>query len=764
MLAVWFANPMMLGGLALVALPVLIHLLFRRRPVPMDWGAMRYLRLAMQRQSRRMRLEQWLLLALRCLIIAMAALAAAQPYWQPAAVGGAARPPVFHVVVMDCSLSMQAAAADGRTVFDQARDAAVTMLDRGGERDRWCLVRLDVRRPRVLVDAEVASAALVRRRLQELEPGFGAADVAETLAETLRLLRAAPRGFERRVTVFSDFQRTNWLPAATADRQRIRAVLVELGGEADVALHPVSAVTRNNLAIAGWQASRTLAFAGRTVEVTVRVRNGSERPRAGVPVRLRVGDAWQPGLSTDLPPQGTAEVTFRFRVSQPGPLPLRAELPEDVLPADNRAFAALSVQQQARVLLVDGRFGEPPRSRSAFFVRQALEPAGDSSRLSPFRVTVIPDSQLPLTDLSEFDAVFVCDVPLWTAAEAERLRQFVRGGGALIVVLGTGARAESVNRHLWQGDPPLLAGRLVGLHRPAAEPGTPSERSDGDTAGDGGGQTAHAAGAFLFGPIRWEHPVFEPLRGNEQTGLETVVVLAYWRLQPDAQSEALVRLLNDAPLLLVRQAGRGRIATLACGLDASSTSWPIWGSSFVPIMHELTAWCIAGRRQRLAYRVGETLEVVGLRTPSASDVPAAATEGALRIVPPQPDPAVPLPLPRSPDVPIRWSRTWRPGFYRIAEPSGRTVELFGVNVDVREADLADDLAGVRRVLEESRRSSPSRAAPDASPTEPPFPWPLLLATVGLLLVEQLVRWDVRYGVIGLCGLLATLAILVALWR
>ena len=66
------------GALA-VAIPILIHLLLRRRRKPVMWGAMRFLLEAMRQQRRRLRLEQFLLLAARCLIIALAAMAIARP-------------------------------------------------------------------------------------------------------------------------------------------------------------------------------------------------------------------------------------------------------------------------------------------------------------------------------------------------------------------------------------------------------------------------------------------------------------------------------------------------------------------------------------------------------------------------------------------------------------------------------------------------------------------------------------------------------------
>ena len=67
------------AGLACIAIPIIIHLLMRRRRKPVMWGAMRFLLEAYKRQRRRLLLEKWLLLLTRCLVVALAGLAIARP-------------------------------------------------------------------------------------------------------------------------------------------------------------------------------------------------------------------------------------------------------------------------------------------------------------------------------------------------------------------------------------------------------------------------------------------------------------------------------------------------------------------------------------------------------------------------------------------------------------------------------------------------------------------------------------------------------------
>ena len=79
-LAVSFVHPAILGGLALASLPIIIHLLNRRRFKRMDWAAMEFLLKAAVRNRRRVRLENLLLLLLRTLIVILLVMAVSRPF------------------------------------------------------------------------------------------------------------------------------------------------------------------------------------------------------------------------------------------------------------------------------------------------------------------------------------------------------------------------------------------------------------------------------------------------------------------------------------------------------------------------------------------------------------------------------------------------------------------------------------------------------------------------------------------------------------
>src|SRR5262249_36952249 len=122
-----FLKPIMLAGLASSAVPIIIHLLNRRKFQKVVWAAMRFLRISVEQNQRRMRIEDMILLALRCLLLILLALALARPAILSNASDVFGQSKVTGVILLDNSYSM--GVSDGtQTRFDKARKAAEQAL------------------------------------------------------------------------------------------------------------------------------------------------------------------------------------------------------------------------------------------------------------------------------------------------------------------------------------------------------------------------------------------------------------------------------------------------------------------------------------------------------------------------------------------------------------------------------------------------------------------------------------------------------------
>ena len=74
-----FLNQTLLWGIAAISVPIIIHLLNRRRFRRVPWAAMRFLRVSVEQNQRRMKIEDWILLLVRCGLVALLALLMARP-------------------------------------------------------------------------------------------------------------------------------------------------------------------------------------------------------------------------------------------------------------------------------------------------------------------------------------------------------------------------------------------------------------------------------------------------------------------------------------------------------------------------------------------------------------------------------------------------------------------------------------------------------------------------------------------------------------
>ena len=220
-LSTFLLNPAMAVGAAAASGPIIIHLLSRRRFRTVRWAAMDFLLEAQRQNRRRIRLEQWLLLALRCLAVFLIAAMIARPFLESNAasmlLGAGARTERF--ILLDDSFSMGCRSkhgeTTGQTVFARAVDAARRIargLAEKSPRDSLTLVSSsDPAQPLH------ASAALSQEHLLEIEdrlgavrPSHRAARMPEAMASLARMIDQSTSQATAVVYVVSDFQKRDW--------------------------------------------------------------------------------------------------------------------------------------------------------------------------------------------------------------------------------------------------------------------------------------------------------------------------------------------------------------------------------------------------------------------------------------------------------------------------------------------------------------------------------------------------------------------------
>lgn len=123
-----FLNPLLLFGIAGIASPIVIHLLAKKKTKRVIWAAMRFLKVVIEKNQKRLTLEDLLLLLMRCALLILLALALARPSFKQGGFGGFGDSNEAAIIALDNSASMSQ--SDGvSSKVEKAQKAAEEALD-----------------------------------------------------------------------------------------------------------------------------------------------------------------------------------------------------------------------------------------------------------------------------------------------------------------------------------------------------------------------------------------------------------------------------------------------------------------------------------------------------------------------------------------------------------------------------------------------------------------------------------------------------------
>src|SRR5215207_3945208 len=189
-----FLSPILLTGLVLASVPVIIHLLNRRRFRIVDWAPMKYLKLTIKTNRRRMRIEQFLLLAVRTLAVIVLILAVARPVLSATGLGSwlGSRGRAARVIVIDDSLSMGYRADGRRSAFDIAKDAAGELIKSVGPQDSLTILTTSAPDAPILRNVQLDDRSKATAALAGLQASDARADWPAMFRLIDQHLSAAP--------------------------------------------------------------------------------------------------------------------------------------------------------------------------------------------------------------------------------------------------------------------------------------------------------------------------------------------------------------------------------------------------------------------------------------------------------------------------------------------------------------------------------------------------------------------------------------------
>lgn len=645
-----FLLPSLLFGLLLASAPIIIHLLNRKRFIRVDWAPMRYLKLTLKTNKRRLQIEQWILLALRTLAVMLLVFAVARPVGKGTNLAGMLRLTgrASRVVVLDDSLSMGHKPAT-TTTFDRARRTAAEILRQIGPQDSVTVITSSRPDQPLVKQAQLDESALadLLGRVDRLEPVDAGSAWTSTLGAVDQHLKAAVFPMKE-VIVVTDLWEAGWTPEVSEICDRWA------GSEVTLRVFDTGAEPAGNRVLESLERIEPVVMVDTPARFNVKIRNDGAETLPAQAAAYKVDGVEQ---SIELPEIGTnatVEVPFPIIFESPGQHQISFTIPADAINADNTRHLMVDVRRAVDVELVDGNPGIEDFDGATDFVALAVT-AGNA----PWNATTYVAPEWMREPLASPDVVILANVDALTPERVKDLEQLVNAGMGLIIYPGDEVDVASYNNLLYRNGGGLLPAKLEDA-RDAEIKGLVMEPASDSPISQLARLTPEALGKIR--PKRIQGVVVSD-------DDPTVRVLARW-------SD-----VNQTPALLEKRFGEGRVLLWTVTANKGWSDWPTEGSFVLAtrlaaqsVATQVTRWenLTAGESLRYPFDKNTAPSAVDLTRPGQAE--ASVT-----------------PLDRSTTIPmLNSAETFTAGIYRVAwkSPTGEPVKReFAVSADHRDSRM-----------------------------------------------------------------------------
>lgn len=621
-----FLNPAMLFAAMAAVIPLIIHLFSRRKVKVVEFSSLRHLKAMQRRQVRRLKIRQLLLLIIRTLLILSVVLAFARPTTKGGSVGSHAG--VSAVVLFDNSASMNRYVADGR-LFDLAKRRTEELLSNFGAADQVAIIPLAESGDHA-TGTGFGSAAVAIEQLKRLGPGHRQAKMNEGLESAAELLSRAAH-LNRELYIVSDRQRQSQPDRPLPADLKVNAYLVDLPTSENV-----------NIGLTAVDFGGQLVLPGNEFTIAATVRNYGDQPSTEQIASLFLNGRRMAQSSFAVGPGSESVVRLPATVSQTGFYSGYIEIPDDMLPEDNRYYFAFHIPERFSVLVIDG---DP----AAAFVGLALAPSPEQNLF--WSVKQVSPMEIDEVNVDEYDLVVLAGMPTLSDGAIAQIKSSVKRGKGLFLMYGGKTDPSYANR-VW--------GEISGVAIDSPAP-----------------PVVTRSGYYTLKSIESNHPIFSVF-GITPDKLPDVKFYSLPAVRTDASARILMRFSGDRPALVERAYDRGKVLTF-CGPISPEYSDLVGHGFFVPFV------------SRVAEYLSSNLSSFDIRLYTDETVTrtlsiGAAATSAFDLVTPDSSSWSIQPEESGGSLVVHPEPTDQPGSYSI-QYRGREIDRFAVNVNPKEGDL-----------------------------------------------------------------------------
>lgn len=647
-----FLNPLLLLGILGASIPIIIHLINKKKAISHKFAAIDFILETNKRIYVKFKLRQLILLILRASLLVFLAMALAKPFIKGFG-GGAAEKniPTSNIIIIDDSYSMQYSDRH-ESFFVSAKTAAKKIIDTLTKDDDAAVITCSGIASQVLPELDYDKKHLLDS-IEQLQPGFTTTHIAPALDAAVEILASA-RASVKRIFLLTDLTRNGWdLGWFKSGHERLqrhvsRVHIVDMS----------EGKTLRNTAII--QVEPQLDILERHSEAHIKVTVSNFSPARVKDLLAQVfidGEKVTQGFF-NIEADSSETKEFFFTVEKGKDHSGWIEISGDNLNVDNKRHFTINKLHKLDALLIDGDPKTTIYESETFYLEKALNPGREHA--SPIKPVICSIHEVNNFPLSNFNIIFLCNVETFPSEKIRELEKFVKEGGSAIFTLGNKVDADYYNNSFGTLLPHRLhTTRTFSIDSPLSEE-----------------QPLHLKATE---PI---HPVINILSEAQMNTLSLVKFYRIFYVDPTPLGicSTILSFSDNTPALIERQVERGKTVLFTSSIDRDWTDLPV-KPFFLPLMQQLCRYISGSLTEEIQK---ETLVKHDWQFPCPYDI------DAIEITNPEGTKTVLQPQFINNEKSFLYSETNIPGIYAVTvdgKPHPQFPQIFPVNIDTTESNL-----------------------------------------------------------------------------
>lgn len=554
-----FLNPAILFGLLAASIPIIIHLLNLRKLKKIEFSTLQFLKELQKNKIRKIKIKQWLLLALRVLIILSIVTAFARPTLVGVSIGGTtSAAKTSAVFILDDTFSMSVVDQNG-SYFNQAKETIKHFLTQFEEGDEFALVLVSHQPDEIEM---TSNRSKFEQTVDAVTISHSSGKLNNAVIKAAQLIGDA-KNFNKEIYLFSDFQK-----GRLANEDEILDLKEQLGEQVRLYSFNYSGKEIFNFGIDALKINTQIFEKDKPVKYDATVKNYSDRTKDNLVVSLFIDGERLAQQSINLNPGESKTANLEASAKNFGYSEALVEIEEDDILQDNNRYSSFFIPEKIPVLILADNLNDSK------LVEAALKSVSESGY---FDITIKKTEQISGLQLNNFQVMILLSSDLGNAQV--KLNQFLSSGKGIIVFPSSDGNSDFNNSLNSIG---ISSGGLIKTEK---------------------GQ------AVQFSETDFNHPLFENIFMDEKKKqIESPEIYSHFKINPGGKGKSIIRLEDESSFLSEYSVGEGKVLLFGSSPVFSWSDFPIKGI-FAPLVTKSVMYLSAHDKSEANYFAGESINV-----------------------------------------------------------------------------------------------------------------------------------------------------------